>query len=169
VTTGVLTNECDALNRPFNKWIATGLPWVIAKAGMSVDGRLTRPPGEGQWLTSEASRADAMRLRSQVDAILVGGETVRADNPRLSIRGVAEFEGKQPWRIVVTKSGNLPAAAHVFTDEQRERTLVFKGKSLADVLRELGTRQITSVLIEGGARYWEKPSISAWSMRCIST
>jgi len=150
VTTGVLTNECEALNRPFNKWIATGLPWVIAKAGMSVDGRLTRPPGEGQWLTSEASRADAMRLRSQVDAILVGGETVRADNPRLSIRGVAGFEGKQPWRIVVTRSGNLPTEAHVFTDEQRGRTLVFKGKSLADVLRELGTRQINSVLIEGG-------------------
>jgi diaminohydroxyphosphoribosylaminopyrimidine deaminase/5-amino-6-(5-phosphoribosylamino)uracil reductase len=150
VTTDVLTNECEALNRPFNKWIATGLPWVIAKAGMSVDGRLTRPPGEGQWLTSEASRADAMRLRSQVDAILVGAETIRADNPRLNIRGVAGFEDKQPWRIVVTQSGNLPAAAHVFTDERRERTLVFKGKSLEDVLRELGNRQINSVLVEGG-------------------
>lgn len=147
VTTGVLGDECATLNRAFNKWIATRMPWVIAKAGMSLDGRLTRPPGEGQWLTSEKSRAHAMRLRATVDAILIGAGTLRADDPRLTLRGVA---GRQPWRVVLTRSGRLPRKAHVFTDAHKDRTLVFKNKSLRAVLRELGRRDITSVLIEGG-------------------
>jgi diaminohydroxyphosphoribosylaminopyrimidine deaminase/5-amino-6-(5-phosphoribosylamino)uracil reductase len=142
--------ECRALNAAFNHWIVTKMPLVIAKAGMSLDGRLTRPPGEGQWLTNAAARADAHRLRSQVDAILIGAETLRADNPRLTVRGVRG--ARQPWRIVLTRSGRLPKAAHLFTDEFRERTLVYRGKSLRAVLRDLGRRQITSVLLEGGGK-----------------
>jgi len=150
VTAGVLESACRELNAGFNKWIVTGRPLVIAKAGLSLDGRLTRPPGEGQWLTSAAARADAMRLRARVDAILIGAQTLRADNPRLTVRGVPG--ARQPWRIVVTRSGDLPKDAHVFTDAHRERTLVFRGKSLRAVLHELGRREITSVLIEGGGR-----------------
>jgi diaminohydroxyphosphoribosylaminopyrimidine deaminase / 5-amino-6-(5-phosphoribosylamino)uracil reductase len=150
VKTGVLGAECAAVNRPFNKWIVTRIPWVIAKAGMSLDGRLTRPPGEGQWLTSEKSRAHAMGLRARVDAILIGAGTLRADNPRLTIRGVPGFEDKQPWRVVRTRKSPLPRKAHLFTDEHRDRTLVFRGKPLRTVLRELGRMKITSVLIEGG-------------------
>ena len=148
VTTGVLGKECCALNAAFNHWIVTKLPLVIAKAGMSLDGRLSRPPGEGQWLTNAAARKDAHQLRAQVDAILVGAETVRRDNPRLTVRGIRG--AKQPWRIVITRSGNLPKDAHLFTDVHRERTLVYRGKSLRAVLRDLGKRQITSVMIEGG-------------------
>src|SRR5207237_5721178 len=107
VTHGVLATECEALNAAFNKWITTGMPLVIAKAGLSLDGRMTRPPGEGAWLTSEASRADAMRLRAQVDAILVGAGTVRADNPRLTVRGVHGPAARQPWRVVLTRGGRL--------------------------------------------------------------
>jgi diaminohydroxyphosphoribosylaminopyrimidine deaminase/5-amino-6-(5-phosphoribosylamino)uracil reductase len=88
VVTGVLESECRELNVAFNKWIVTGLPFVIAKAALSLDGRLTRPPGEGQWLSNAASRADAHRLRASVDAILIGAGTLRADNPRLTVRGV---------------------------------------------------------------------------------
>lgn len=150
VSHGVLKAPCIALNAPFNHWIVTQRPFVIAKAGLSLDGRLTRPPGEGQWLTSEAARKDAMRLRAQVDAILVGAETVRADNPRLTPRGIPG--ARQPWRVIVTRSGRLPEGAHLFTDEHRKRTLVYRGKSLAAVLRDLGRRQITSVLIEGGSQ-----------------
>ena len=150
VTTGVLEEECREMNAAFNHWIVTGMPLVIAKAGMSLDGRLTRPPGEGQWITSEAARADAQKLRAQVDAILVGAETVRVDNPRLTVRGVRG--ARQPWRVVVTKSGRLPKGAQLFTDEHRERTLVFRGKGLREVLRELGRKQVTSVLIEGGGQ-----------------
>ena len=150
VTAGVLESACRELNVGFNQWIVTGRPLVIAKAGLSLDGRLTRPPGEGQWLTSAAARADAMRLRAQVDAILIGAQTLRADNPRLTVRGVPG--ALQPWRIIVTRSGDLPAKSHVFTDAHCDRTLVFRGKSLRAVLHELGQREVTSVLIEGGGR-----------------
>ncbi|XHR28532.1 MAG: bifunctional diaminohydroxyphosphoribosylaminopyrimidine deaminase/5-amino-6-(5-phosphoribosylamino)uracil reductase RibD [Chthoniobacteraceae bacterium] len=150
---GVLEEECRRLNFAFNKWIVTKRPWVIAKAGFSLDGRITRPPGEGQWITNEASRADTHRLRAEVDAILVGGGTVRADNPRLTVRlPGGEPSHRQPWRVVVTQSGNLPPEAALLTDEYRTRTLVFTGKKLRDVLDELGRREVTSVLIEGGER-----------------
>ena len=150
VTTGVLAERCTALNAAFTKWIRTGLPLVIAKAGLSLDGRLTRPSGEGAWLTSVQSRADAMRLRAQVDAILVGAGTVRADNPRLTVRGLPGPAARQPWRVVLTRSGRMPKDAHLFSDEHRERTLVFRGKSLRAVLRDLAKRGCTSVMIEGG-------------------
>lgn len=155
VKAGVLERECRGLNAPFNKWIVTGLPWVIAKAGLSLDGRLTRPPGESQWLTGERARAHAHRLRGQVDAILIGANTLRADNPRLTVRGAAAHPDRpQPWRVVMTGGRNpLPRNAHLFTDAHRERTLVFERRPLRAVLRELGRKYgVTSVLIEGGMR-----------------
>lgn len=148
VRSGVLADECAAMNRAFNKWICSGHPFVIAKCGMSLDGRLTRPSGERRWITSAAARRHANRRRALVDAILVGAETVRADNPRLTVR---EMPGAhQPWRIVLSRSGRLPASAHIFTDAFSDRTLVFRDKSLEAILGELGRREITSVLIEGG-------------------
>lgn len=148
VTTGILAAECAALNKPFNKWIVTKMPYVYAKAGMSLDGRIARPPGEEKWITSPASRTHAQKLRAQVDAILIGAETLRVDNPHLTVRGIRS--AKQPWRIVLTRTGNLPRTAHLFTDAHKAKTLVYKNKSLRAVLRDLGKRQITSVLIEGG-------------------
>lgn len=100
VQTGILSEACNLLNPGFNKWITTGLPYVIAKAGMSLDARLTRPPGEGQWITSPAARAKARQLRSTVDAILIGSGTLRADNPRLTVRDVPG--ARQPWRVVLS-------------------------------------------------------------------
>ena len=150
VTTAVLEAECRELNAAFNHWIVTQRPLVIAKAGLSLDGRLTRPPGEGQWLTGAAARADVHRLRAEVDAILIGAGTLRADNPRLTVRGVAG--ARQPWRVIVAGRAPLPRDAHVFTDEHRDRTLVYRSKTLRAVLRDLGRRQITSVMIEGGTR-----------------
>lgn len=150
VDLGVLETECRELNAAFNKWIVTKLPLVIAKAGMSLDGRLTRPPGEGQWLTGELARADVHKLRAQVDAVLIGAGTLRADNPRLTVRGIPG--ARQPWRVIVGDHRPLPRTAHVFTDAHRARTLVYRGQSFGSVLRDLGRRQITSVLIEGGMR-----------------
>lgn len=149
VLTGVLAGECRELNAAWNKWIATGLPFVTAKAGMSLDGRIASFPGR-RWITSEAARADAMKLRSNCDAILVGAETVRVDDPRLTLRGAGK--SRQPWRVVWSRSGKLPPESKILTDEFRDRTLVFQGKSLLSVMRDLGRRGVQHVLIEGGGR-----------------
>jgi diaminohydroxyphosphoribosylaminopyrimidine deaminase/5-amino-6-(5-phosphoribosylamino)uracil reductase len=147
VRSGVLAEDCSALNEAFNKWIQTRRPFVIAKCGMSLDGRLSPPPREPQWITSTASRRHAQQLRAQIDAILIGAETLRGDDPRLTVR----LRGaKQPWRIVLSRSGALPRRARLFTDRFAARTIVHGEKNLDVVLHELGKKEITSVLIEGG-------------------
>ncbi len=145
---GVLQEECSRLNEAFNKWIVTRRPFVIAKCGMSLDGRLTRRPNEKRWLTSTAARLEAMKLRARVDAILIGANTLREDNPRLTIRGLGR--SKQPWRIVLTRADNLPQSVHLFADRFAKRTLVYKRRRLSEVIDDLGSREVTSVLIEGG-------------------
>jgi len=148
VREGILGDECTQLNEAFNKWIVTGYPFTIAKCGMSLDGRLTRPAGEPRWITGRSARRDAHELRARVDAVLVGAETVRVDNPRLTIRRARR--ARQPWRVVLTRSGKLPRRAHLFSDQLTARTLIYKRKPLGLVLKNLGKRGITSVLIEGG-------------------
>jgi len=148
VRQGVLADECARLNEAFNKWIVTGQPFVIAKCGMSLDSRLTRPVEEPRWITGPSARRHARELRAHVDAVLVGAETLRADNPRLTVRGARR--ARQPWRVVLTRSGKLPRRARLFSDHLAARTLTYKGKSLADVVKDLGKCGITSVLIEGG-------------------
>jgi diaminohydroxyphosphoribosylaminopyrimidine deaminase/5-amino-6-(5-phosphoribosylamino)uracil reductase len=147
VRAGVLEEECSALNEAYNKWIRTTRPFVIAKCGMSLDGRLSTPPGETPWITSPASRRHTQQLRARVDAILIGAETARADDPRLTVRLPG---AKQPWRIVLSRSGVLPRHARLFTDRFAARTVVHGQKKLATLLRELGKKEITSVLVEGG-------------------
>lgn len=150
VRTGVLAEECAALNEVFNKWIATGIPFVIAKCGMSLDGRLTRHSREGRWITSSAARRHAHRLRALVDAILVGAETIRKDNPRLTVRGGLSV--RQPARVVITRSGELPRNARVFTDRFAKNTHVYRNETLPTILADLGSKNITSVMIEGGGQ-----------------
>lgn len=147
---GVMGPECAELNAGWNHWIVTGTPLVIAKFGMSLDGRIAGPPGGPRWITSAASRRDAMKLRATVDAVLVGGNTVRTDNPFLTVRP-HPVNRLQPLRVIWTKSGRLPGDSHVFTDEFSERTRVFHDKPLCEVVEELGRGGVKSVLIEGGA------------------
>ncbi len=163
VTTGVCERACQEILRPFAKRITTGLPWVIAKAGISLDGRITRPAGEGQWLTGPEARADGMALRGTCEAVLVGAGTVRADNPSLTVRAPVWREGQvQPWRVILTRSGVLPEDARVFTDESRERTLVFRGASFESVLRDLAGRGVMSVLVEGGGQILAEAFSGGW-------
>ena len=153
VTGGVLREACESLIRPWAKYITTGTPWVIAKAGTSLDGRLTRPAGEGQWLTSQMARDDAQKLRGEVDAILIGAGTLRADNPALTLRNRAALRrGKrQPLRVVLAGAGEIPAAAQLFTDEHRERTIIYRRKSLRAALSDLARKHgVVSAMIEGG-------------------
>ena len=149
VERGVRAEEASELLAPWRTFITRGRPWVIAKAGISLDGKLTRPRGEGQWITNDLARADALRLRRRVDAIMVGAETVRKDNPALTLR--PPRPGKpQPWRVVLSRSGRLPAEARIFTDDHRDRTLVAGGDPLPEILASLAARGVVSVLIEGG-------------------
>lgn len=153
VVDGIQREACETLIRPWAKFITTGIPWVIAKAGASLDGRLTRPKGESQWLTSKESRADAQKLRGEVDAILIGAGTLRADDPALTLRDPAALKRgvKQPLRVVLSKSGRLPKGAKLFTDKHPDRTLTYRGKSLRAVLQDLAKRHgCVSVMIEGG-------------------
>src|SRR6266566_4432934 len=115
VRAGVLAEECAALNESFNKWIATGIPFVIAKCGMSLDGRLTRPERGSRWITSPTARRHA-----------------------------------QPVRGVMTRSGKLPRSARFFTDRFAKNSFVYRNMPLGAILAELGQKNITSAVIEGG-------------------
>lgn len=150
VITGVLAKESEALNRPFNHWITTGRPWVIAKAALSIDGKLTRPKGQGSWLTGEQARKDVHQLRSECDAILIGAETARHDNPQLTVRTGKKIH-LQPWRVVITRSGKLPKKLHLLSDEHASRTLIYQNKTWDHALKDLGKRGVTRLLVEGGS------------------
>jgi diaminohydroxyphosphoribosylaminopyrimidine deaminase/5-amino-6-(5-phosphoribosylamino)uracil reductase len=153
VSHGLLAAEAAALNRDFNWWIVRRRPWVVAKIALSLDGRITTPPGDDRWLTSPAARRVAHALRWESDAILIGAETARRDDPQLTVRLPGAPRGKvQPLRVVLTRSGKLSRSLRLFTDAQRERTVVFRGKPLAAVMSELGAREVTHVLIEGGGQ-----------------
>jgi diaminohydroxyphosphoribosylaminopyrimidine deaminase/5-amino-6-(5-phosphoribosylamino)uracil reductase len=147
VSSGICQDEADKILRPFFKVSETGLPWVIWKSAMSLDGRITRPPGEGQWLTGQAARADVQILRSTADAILTSGETVRRDKPALTIRVPELLVGRQqPWRVVVS---DLPETLSL--DESMERTLIRPRGDLAEILRNLAAEQgVLTVLVEAG-------------------
>ncbi|NNE93085.1 MAG: bifunctional diaminohydroxyphosphoribosylaminopyrimidine deaminase/5-amino-6-(5-phosphoribosylamino)uracil reductase RibD [Verrucomicrobiales bacterium] len=152
VETGVCEIECLDLIRFFGKHITTGMPWVIAKSAITLDGRTTLTPERGRWISCPESRKDVQRIRVECDAILVGGETVRLDNPHLTLRGEFAGDRKQPWRVVFTSSGDLPESSHLFTDEFSDRTKVIQGQDLSGALSGLGQMGITSVLLESGGR-----------------
>ena len=152
VFSGLLAEEATALNRDFNWWIVRHRPWVVAKIALSLDGRIVAPPSDSRWLTSVPARKIVHELRWHSDAILIGAETARRDNPRLTVRLPGRPEKIQPWRIVVTRSGNLSRELHLFSDRHRDRTLVFQKQSLTDILGALGELEISHLLIEGGGK-----------------
>ena len=140
---GILRRQCDASNEPWFKFITAGLPWVVLKAAITLDGKLATRTGDSKWISSEPSRRLVHRWRNELDAILVGAGTVRADNPRLTVRGIRG--GRNPLRVVL---GAIPAGA--LLTRQPGETLA-EGGPLRQVLRRLARRGITTVLVEGGA------------------
>ena len=134
---------------PFAKHVATGLPFVTVKIAMSLDGKICDDAGDARWVSSPKARRATGRLRECVDVIMVGAETVRKDNPSLLSH---ERRNDDLFRAVVTRSGQLPPDAQIFTDAARDRTLVFRvGEGgLREVLRQLGARGFLHVLCEGG-------------------
>jgi len=157
VTRGILKNDCDRLNEDYRYWTLQMKPWVILKLAMTLDGALAVPGRK--WITSPQARAEVQRIRAGCDAILVGAETVRKDNPRLTVRepfdilpNVERSNRRQPWRVVVTKSGKLPSRAKIFTDPHRERTLVYRGMNWDRIFKDLFRRGVRRLLVEGGAK-----------------
>lgn len=143
-----LKKECDELNEDYFHWTRVQQPWVILKLAMTLDGSLA-VPGQ-RWITGPEARAEVQRIRAGCDAILVGAETVRKDNPRLTVR--VEGTRLQPWRAVITKSGRLPGRAGIFTDAHRDRTVVYRNRSWKNLLKDLYGRGVRRLLVEGGAR-----------------
>lgn len=145
---GVLKKECDGLNEDYFHWTRNQQPWVILKLAMTLDGSLA-VPGR-RWITGSEARAEVQKIRAGCDAILVGAETVRKDNPRLTVRvGTGRL---QPWRVVVTKSGKLPGRAGIFTDAYRERTVIYRNRPWKSLLEDLYRRGVRRLLVEGGAK-----------------
>jgi diaminohydroxyphosphoribosylaminopyrimidine deaminase / 5-amino-6-(5-phosphoribosylamino)uracil reductase len=179
VASGILEGECAAVNRPFIKHSGTGLPWVVMKAGMSLDGRISYQPGRGGRITGEEARLYTHRLRNTNDAILIGIGTALIDNPSLTCRLPDEERGRDPLRIIIDSRLRLPSSAAVFNRQssapvrifcaadasgERERELTGAGAvvyrtgsgsdgrlDMGEILVHLGRSGITSVLVEGGA------------------
>jgi len=126
-----LAAQCRDLNEAFNHWIVHRTPFVIVKAGMTLDGKIATATGESKWITSEPSRKFAMNLRCGADAILVGVNTVLADDPALTVRmGNIEHptsnlqHPKKLRRIVLDSMARTPLRAKVVSDEFAELTTI---------------------------------------------
>ena len=136
----------SSLILPFSKHVLTGLPYVTVKIAMSLDGKICDDFGEAKWVSSAAARKTTGKLRERVDAIMVGAETVRRDDPSLLSHGKRNDD---LVRVVVSRSGKLPKTAQVFADG-RNPTLVFDDGVKA--LRALGKMGMMHVLCEGGLK-----------------
>ncbi len=177
VTVGVLEKEARCLNEAFIKYITTKMPFVILKTAMSLDGKIATRTGESKWITGPEARNYSHQLRNCYDAILVGVNTILRDNPALTTR-LPEGETKNPVRIVVDSQARTPLEAQVVTNAKETPTLIAVTNAapadkinqlekmgveilpvntnnngrvdLKALMLELGRREITSVLIEGG-------------------
>ena len=175
VVHGVLADECTRLNEVFNHWIVQHTPFVTVKAAMTLDGKIATANGESKWITGDAARAEGMRLRLGSDAILVGVNTILADNPSLTVRG-GKAPAKPLRRIILDSQARTPLSAKVVSDEHAVLTTIVVGKSapakrvaalaqrvkilhapltktginLRWLLKKLGAENVTSLLVEGG-------------------
>jgi diaminohydroxyphosphoribosylaminopyrimidine deaminase / 5-amino-6-(5-phosphoribosylamino)uracil reductase len=174
VEIGLLETEARELNRFFIAHITTGLPYLTLKLASTLDGKSALANGESKWITSEASRARVHAMRAEHDAVLIGARTAVADDPALTVRLA---NGPQPRRLVLDAHLDLPPNLKLFTDEHHARTMIVttpramksKGQKfttigielmavegsgeridLARMLRQLGARNIASILVEAG-------------------
>jgi diaminohydroxyphosphoribosylaminopyrimidine deaminase/5-amino-6-(5-phosphoribosylamino)uracil reductase len=139
VEVGMLADRVEAQLAAYLHHRRTGRPYVICKLALSVDGGIAAADGSSQWITGEAARRDAHRLRAESDAILVGAGTVRCDDPALTVRHV---DGDDPLRVVL---GSAPPSARVHP------CIEWDG-SLEGLLDDLGARGVLQLMVEGGAR-----------------
>lgn len=174
-TSGVLEDECRALNRSFIKHVTTGLPFVTFKCAMTLDGNIATVTGESRWISGEKSRQLVHRMRAANDAIMVGVDTIIADNPQLNVRHV---KGDDPLRVIVDSRLRTPESVAVLDGGSARKTVIatiegntdvhrrytrqganiivceeYDGRvSMPDLLKRLGGMGIQSILLEGGSR-----------------
>ncbi len=179
VKVGILEKECKEINKHFVKFVTTGIPFVSIKVAMTLDGWIATKKGHSKWITNEKSRRFVHKLRDISDAILVGIGTVITDNPMLNTRIKG---GRDPIKVILDPHLRIPKDANVLRNRPEKTILVvseayverkkaeeFKKETGADVifcpflkgkeefdilkmLKMLGKRNITSILIEGGAK-----------------
>ena len=123
VTIGILEEACAELNEGFSHWVRTGRPFGILKYAMTLDGKIALASGHSFWVTGKESRTEVHRLRAGYDAVIVGGQTVRQDNPQLTCR---LYPGRNPLRVVLSQRLDLPLEAQIWNQEEAP-TLVFTG------------------------------------------
>lgn len=171
---GVLEAECRALNEAHFQFMSTGIPFVTLKFAQTLDGRIATATGDSKWISGEKFRRLAHRLRSIHDAVLVGIDTVLADDPELTVRLV---KGRNPARVILDSRLRIPLKAKVLTsgaptiiatasgaDETKQSRLRDIGAEvlvvaadengdvdLRELLKMLAERNISSVLVEGGS------------------
>jgi diaminohydroxyphosphoribosylaminopyrimidine deaminase/5-amino-6-(5-phosphoribosylamino)uracil reductase len=124
VVHGVLAEECTRLNEAFNHWIVRRTPLVTVKAAMTLDGKIATASGESKWITGERARAYGMKLRQGSDAILVGINTVLADDPSLTVRATGRAPARPLRRIILDSLARTPVTAQVVTDEHAGLTTI---------------------------------------------
>ena len=176
VVAGFREEAARVLNADFAKWIRTGLPYVTLKAAVTLDGQIAQRQGRPTWITAKRSRKTVQGLRHEADAVLTGIGTVLADDPRMSdrsgeprrrrlLRAVVDSRLRTPLRSKLVKSadGDVLVFTTQRTDSPKAHALLRAGVELVRlpsragrvdlhaVLRELGRRQILSILLEAGA------------------
>jgi diaminohydroxyphosphoribosylaminopyrimidine deaminase/5-amino-6-(5-phosphoribosylamino)uracil reductase len=133
VVRGILTNECAKLNEAFNHWIVHRTPFVTVKTAMTLDGKIATASGESKWITGEKARAVGMKLRQGADAILVGINTILADDPSLTFRKRKAESGKRKQknlrRIILDSMARTPLNAKVVSDEFAALTTIVVSKN----------------------------------------
>jgi diaminohydroxyphosphoribosylaminopyrimidine deaminase/5-amino-6-(5-phosphoribosylamino)uracil reductase len=176
VTHGVRADEANLLNEAFNHWILRRTPWVTVKAALTLDGKIATATGQSRWITSEAARAYGTKLRQGADAILVGVNTVLADDPKLTVRRGERELGKPLRRVVLDARARTPLESALISDRFAERTTIVVSETapakrvsrltkrvrvliaprangrveVGWLLSELGRECVTSLLVEGG-------------------
>ncbi|MDI6779193.1 MAG: bifunctional diaminohydroxyphosphoribosylaminopyrimidine deaminase/5-amino-6-(5-phosphoribosylamino)uracil reductase RibD [Bacteroidota bacterium] len=183
VVENVLSKEAAQLNESFVQYITKKLPFVTVKIAQTLDGKISDYRGDSKWITNLESRKETHRLRATHDAILVGANTIKADNPELTVRLV---KGKSPIRIVIDGKISSPNNSKIFLTAKTVRTIVFVAESsfkrsckkvkslqelgveiypiktqnnhipLLQILKLIAKLNIASVLIEGGANIFSQ-------------
>jgi diaminohydroxyphosphoribosylaminopyrimidine deaminase/5-amino-6-(5-phosphoribosylamino)uracil reductase len=155
VTEDVLAPECTRLNEAFNHWIVHRTPFVTVKAAMTLDGKIATPEGESKWITGEQARAYGMKLRAGSDAILVGVNTVLADDPSLTVRALGNTTSKTEHaplrRVVLDSMARTPLTARVVADDDAALTTIVVSRQ-APKSRVAALRKRIRVLIAPVAR-----------------